>query len=464
MNQISHLDAQARDILIRNDRGGYTVPTHGLYPFQWNWDSAFVALGFAEFDRSRAWQEIETLAAAQWDDGMIPHIVFHQKDEGYFPGPDVWATGRTPATSGITQPPVLASIVRQLWEQEGADPNHARMRALFAACVKSHRWFDRFRDPLGNGLVMVTHNWETGRDNSSEWDDALERIDTSNVGSYTRRDTGHVDAAMRPKQEEYDRYVAILQFGRECGWNHREIADNGPFRMIDVGMSMELLRANRDLLVMAQAMGDKAIAEEIQARIARAERGMDWLWNEDAGAYCSRDATTHDSTGLVTNASFLAFYAGVGSEAQRARLLQALERLTGSATYLLPSLEAGSRAYDHKRYWRGPIWLVVSYMVAQGLAEAGHTDWAERIREDSAKLIALSGFYESFSPEDGTGSGGPDFSWTAAMWLAWCGKDGAQWRRHKIMTSQNRRRITIPGYLSDCCGWSHSSTPPIGRS
>lgn len=50
------LDRQAQEILRRNDRGGYTVPTHGLYPFQWNWDSAFVALGFAEFDRDRAWQ------------------------------------------------------------------------------------------------------------------------------------------------------------------------------------------------------------------------------------------------------------------------------------------------------------------------------------------------------------------------------------------------------------------------
>ena len=60
-------------------------------------------------------------------------------------------------------------------------------------------------------------------------------------------------------------------------------------------------------------------------------------------------------------------------------------------------------------------------LVAQGLAEAGHAEWAERIRRDSASLIKKSGFFESFSPEDGSGSGGPDFSWTAAMWLAWCG-------------------------------------------
>jgi glycogen debranching enzyme len=422
MSRNPELDRQARDILVRNDRGGYTVPTHGLYPFQWNWDSAFVALGFAEFDRDRAWAEIETLVSAQWDDGMIPHIVFHQRDEGYFPGPDVWATGRTPPTSGITQPPVLATIVRELWEAEGADPACERMRALYRACLASHRWFHTFRDPLGNGLVMVTHNWETGRDNSSEWDDALARVDTSGVGTYQRRDTGHVDAAMRPKQEEYDRYVAILQFGRASGWNHRTIADHGPFRMVDVGMSMELLRANRDLLALAQAIGDAPVAAELQARISLSEAGMDWLWNEDAGAYCSRDATTHESSGLVTNASFLAFYAGVGTANQRARLIEGLGRLTASATYLLPSLEAGSHAYDHRRYWRGPVWLVVSYMVAQGLAEQGHADWAERIREDSARLIEASGFYESFSPETGEGSGGPDFSWTAAMWLAWCGQ------------------------------------------
>jgi hypothetical protein len=65
-------------------------------------------------------------------------------------------------------------------------------------------------------------------------------------------------------------------------------------------------------------------------------------------------------------------------------------------------------------------------MVAQGLAEAGHDNWSERIRQDSKRLIEASGFFESFSPEDGSGSGGPDFSWTAAMWLAWCGKGEAQ--------------------------------------
>ena len=45
-----NLIEQARAILRRNDRGGYTVPTERLYPFQWNWDSGFVAMGGMTFD------------------------------------------------------------------------------------------------------------------------------------------------------------------------------------------------------------------------------------------------------------------------------------------------------------------------------------------------------------------------------------------------------------------------------
>ena len=40
----------AIEILRENDRGSYTVPTQGLYPFQWNWDSCLTALGQAHFD------------------------------------------------------------------------------------------------------------------------------------------------------------------------------------------------------------------------------------------------------------------------------------------------------------------------------------------------------------------------------------------------------------------------------
>ena len=66
-------DEQARAILATNDRGGYTVPTAGLYPYQWNWDSAFAGWGFATFDVDRAWTELENLFAGQWPTERVHH-------------------------------------------------------------------------------------------------------------------------------------------------------------------------------------------------------------------------------------------------------------------------------------------------------------------------------------------------------------------------------------------------------
>ena len=114
-----NMNERARAVLRGNDRGGYTIPTDGLYPYQWNWDSAFSALGFATFDRARAWEELEKLFEAQWPNGMVPHIIFRADEPDYFPGPSIWQANMGPMpSSGISQPPVVASVVRALAEAE----------------------------------------------------------------------------------------------------------------------------------------------------------------------------------------------------------------------------------------------------------------------------------------------------------------------------------------------------------
>jgi glycogen debranching enzyme len=97
-------------------------------------------------------------------------------------------------------------------------------------------------------------------------------------------------------------------------------------------------------------------------------------------------------------------------------------RISNAARFMLPSLDPEHQQFDDMRYWRGPIWIVVNYMNASGFEEAGHADWAVRLKSDSRHLIVDHGFHEAFSPVTGAGTGGDDFSWTAAMWLAWCGR------------------------------------------
>lgn len=416
------LDDSARDILRHNDKGGFTVPMGGLYPYQWNWDSVFVALGFATFDESRACDELETLFEAQWDDGFLPHIIFRCDDPGYFPGPSVWNAGSGVPTSGITQPPVAASILYSLWSSVDEESVRQRLEKLFPKVLAWHRWFHAYRVLKSSGAVVITHPWESGRDNSAEWDEPAAAIDVSAVKPYQRRDLQYSNVNMRPTKLDYGRYVALIDFGRANNWNHELIANDGPFRVADVGMTMMLLRANRDLAELAEKLGHDEIKKELDGYIAQLQHGTDYLWDEDAQTFCSRDAITGQHSGLVTNASFLSFYAGAGSERQRQQMAEHWDRISKATKFMLPSHDPNDDRFDALRYWRGPIWIVVNYMLAKGFEENGLDDWATRIRDDSQQLIREHGFHEAFSPVTGARSGGSNFSWTAAMWLAWCGR------------------------------------------
>jgi glycogen debranching enzyme len=160
-------------------------------------------------------------------------------------------------------------------------------------------------------------------------------------------------------------------------------------------------------------------AAQLRSSIARAESGIAWLWDDSVGAYCSRDVITGKSSGIVTSASFLSFYAGVRAGTRERRVLEHLERLAGLVQYLVPSLDPARTEFDSLRYWRGPVWAVVNYMIGRGLSEMGYTQWGERVRSDTRHLLSHSGMYEYFCPLTGRGIGGDDFSWTAAIWLCW---------------------------------------------
>ena len=60
---MSLLKREAENILLNNRREGYTLPTNNkLYPAQWNWDSAYIALGYSYFNKEYAIVELEKLS------------------------------------------------------------------------------------------------------------------------------------------------------------------------------------------------------------------------------------------------------------------------------------------------------------------------------------------------------------------------------------------------------------------
>ena len=410
MSLQNNMNLDAKKILLNNDKGNYTIPTNGLYPFQWNWDSAFAAYGFAQFDIPRAWKELETLFSAQWLNGMVPHIIYHQIDDGYFPGPNIWRGNGPIPSSGITQPPVVASFMKKIWEIDTSFGND-RIKELFPKVLKWHRWFMKWR--FEEGFVYISHPWEAGRDNAPDWDKALATINPSGIAPYKRRDTEHVNPLMRPTQSDYDRYIWLVQQGRECKWNEDWLKKNSSFKVADPAMHFILLRANRDLRFIGLNLGEDI--SEIDSWISALEKGVSKLWNYSLASYDSFDLINKSFAGSISSASFMCWYAGVYDK----RMLLHYDRIMNKVKYGMPSYDPESEKFDRKRYWRGPSWAIMNMLIGFGLQEVGEVERANLLRAQTNLAISENGFAEYFDPIDGSPAGGNTFTWTAAVWLSW---------------------------------------------
>ena len=171
---MSYIIDNAKRILNLNWKEGFTIPTGKLYPFQWNWDSGFTSIGHSHFSLDFAIQELQSLFSGQWENGMLPHIIFHsEREKTYFPNYDFWEANvnlgapEKPKTSGITQPAVHGFVLEKLLQ---ARPDDEKLidfvKSIFTKVVNSHRFMYTYRDPQREGLTFIFHPWESGRDNS----------------------------------------------------------------------------------------------------------------------------------------------------------------------------------------------------------------------------------------------------------------------------------------------------------
>src|SRR3989337_1237269 len=122
-----------------------------------------------------------------------------------------------------------------------------------------------------------------------------------------------------------------------------------------------------------------------------------------------------------TAITFLPLYAGLASLDQAERLtrdhwLNPVEYAPVPATpYRITPPSRSEPAWEPRRYWRGPIWIIMNWLLTRGLACYGYQDLAEELRHHSLELVSRSGFREYYDTRDGSGCGSPDFSWSAAL-------------------------------------------------
>jgi glycogen debranching enzyme len=148
---------------------------------------------------------------------------------------------------------------------------------------------------------------------------------------------------------------------------------------------------------LAEELGEQDIAAVSRAQLEKGLAALETLWNDDIGQYTCYDRVTGELSSVPSVGGILAAFAPINS-GRAAQIAGRISAMKDYSTYAVPSHDPKDAEYDGERYWRGPVWLIVNYMIANGLARAGQSDVANIIEKDSLTLIEQSGFAEYYDP------------------------------------------------------------------
>ena len=406
----------AQKILIGNRKRGYTLPTNNkLYPAQWNWDSAFIALGYSYFNLNFALKEIKTLLDGQWKDGMIPHILFHNTNTNYYPNHTAWNCGNKIRSSGITQPPVLASILKEIIDKNKITKIRKKEIKKFVIKIKkSHEWFIKNRDPKKTGLVSILHPWESGYDNSSLWDEPMKKVKIEKNIQYKRADNKVINPEHRPLNIDYDRYVTIKNDLRKKKYDPKKIFKTSLFNVVDIGFNSIFLKSNKDLIILLKKFN--LDSSTIINYIKTTEKNILKYFDKKKQTFFCFDLRNKKKIFIPSITNYLILYADIKNSKINDILIKNLKKHNLKEKYFFSSIKPNHKSFEEKRYWRGPVWINCNWFIHKGLMNKDEK-YSNKIKERTIRLVEKKGFHEYYSCKNGKPMGANNFSWSAALYL-----------------------------------------------
>lgn len=432
MDEPHDLLEQAKAVLKMNDKGNFTVPAGGLYPHQWLWDSCFIAIGLRHLDIDRAQKEILSLLRGQWSNGMMPNMIFaagdaHRRDR------NLWRSWLSPfapddvATSGITQPPMLAEAVTKIGDKLPVGERRTWYQTVFPALVSYHQWLYTERDPHQESLVLQIHPWETGLDNNPPcmaelhehqlplWIRLIGKLKLDVLAGRLRRDVHYVPPGQRLNTIDALALYSMQRRLRRKMYDIDKILSHALLAVEDLTFNCILMRANQHLIKIAKTI-DKPIPKDLLHSIERGENALEQLWDGYSVQYYSRNFVTHKLLKYPSIGALMPLYAGTVTKERAAQIVQMLKSSDQfGAAYPVPSVPINSEWFKPHGYWQGPTWVNTNWLIIQGLKQYGYEKEAKILRERTIELVQKNGLSEYFSPIDGSPAGAHNFSWTAAL-------------------------------------------------
>jgi hypothetical protein len=363
---------------LEGERAGvpfaYTRPSPGRYPWQWFWDSCFAAIVWRRFDPARSRTELESLLAAQREDGFIGHTIFWDRPVslGRLPFYNV-ASRRSPQTATI-QPPMLAWAWQLAVGDPGAEPG----------IVAQADWVAANRDLDGDGLLWIVQPDESGLDASPKFDPVWGRRANGRIG-----------------------FPCLVRRNRRLGFDARRIRDRGGPVLCEV-------LVNTMWSLSLQSLGRPSATPAL----------VDRLWDEPRGLFLDEAQPGGARPGVRTCAALAPLALPDLPEEIGRRLVE--EHLLApdgfrapvgppSVAVSEPSYEPGGGRGPIRRYWRGPTWVNTAWLIWLGLRRLGYEEEAARVAGGLTGAAEREGLREYYDPRDGTGLGAREFAWSALV-------------------------------------------------
>jgi hypothetical protein len=232
------------------------------------------------------------------------------------------------------------------------------------------------------------------------------------------------DAAQRPTDREYDRYLWLVEEAKRASYDAGLLRQTGSFQVGDVLFTAIFACASDLLASLAMRLRRSDDAAELKDYAAQARAAVFCHVNEASGLAADVDLRTGAWLRTETIAGFAPLIAGGMPLSLRRRLVSLLlgERWAGHPSLkfpLPPSTSPCSPAYDPSCYWRGPVWPVFTWLLSWALSRSGEHEAASALRSASLAELDDEMFGEYYHPVTGAPLGSLNQSWTAAVALDW---------------------------------------------
>jgi hypothetical protein len=369
---IRDIDARARYVLDAHwqPEPGFTVPNAVAYPHQWLWDSCFHAVIWAHLgDGDRGVTELVSLFAHQGDDGFVPHLT-------YWSAPDCHAElwGRS-WTSSVTQPPMYGHALAELHRRGVAVPT-----ALVEAAAAGLAFVLRSRD-RGAGRLAIVHPWESGCDDSPRW-----------------------DAWFPPGT---DRFTAKADFvrGLRSGPGGGTVASTA-FEVASTAFAALVVFNVAELATVAP------LGHELTMRAAAVSAALARSWDPGRRTFCDQALVGDQGPGSGGARVVEALLPLLVVPAPDGAAAELVDPAAFGGHYGPAQVHRAEPAYDSGRYWRGPAWPQLTYLLWLAARRQGLDRLAIALRDAAVRGALRSGGAEYWHPDTGAAGGAAPQSWT----------------------------------------------------